>query len=361
MRIWLHVLNSAGSKKLVLSPDTDVYHIGLPIISRTELDVVVRLSPFSSLEHCLLDMQALIKAFRNDPDLAVVDQALSPVMQTLYICTGCDFISFFNGFGKATFIATLFEYSRFICGNTEHAPGILTNSDTPGFMAFLRLVGCAHFRKHKAAFLPSFPNPTTLFNSLVIDDQPHTSHHSIWLDTIREKIWTRIQYEDQMIPSYDALLRHWKRSCWVRSVWSQSTSNHITYPPLNDHGWKQPDQNTLSIDWDSESNVSQIRSRVDLICKGCGCKTGCHTVRCKCKKRHQCCGVGCKCSGCTNLPLQATSHPSNTDLETTDSDSSSEDEDDHTEDHTFGSMSVDDIMMEVFGDFDYNEDTNTIN
>ena len=116
IRIWLHVLNSAGSKKLVLSPDTDVYHIGLPIISRTELDVVVRLSPFSSLEHRLLDMQALIKAFRNDPDLAVVDQALSPsVMQTLYICTGCDFISFFNGFGKATFIATLFEYSHFIC------------------------------------------------------------------------------------------------------------------------------------------------------------------------------------------------------------------------------------------------------
>ena len=231
-------------------------------------------------------------------------------MSFCYICTSCDFISFFNGF-------TLFEYSQFICGNTEHAPGILTNSDIPGFMAFLRLVG------HKAAFLPSFPNPTTLFNSLVIDDQPHTSHHSIWLDTIREKIWTRIQHEDQMIHSYDSLLRHWKRSCWVRSVWSQSTSNHITCPPLNDHGWKQPDQNTLSIDWDSESNVSQIRSRVDLICKGCGCKTGCHTARCKCKKRHQCCGVGCKCSGYTNLPLQATSHPSNTDL---DSDSSSEDE-----------------------------------
>ena len=32
-RIWLHVLNSVGQKKLVLSPDTDVYHIGLPFYS----------------------------------------------------------------------------------------------------------------------------------------------------------------------------------------------------------------------------------------------------------------------------------------------------------------------------------------
>ena len=31
-RIWLHVVNSIGMKKLVLSPDTDVYHIGLPLL-----------------------------------------------------------------------------------------------------------------------------------------------------------------------------------------------------------------------------------------------------------------------------------------------------------------------------------------
>ncbi len=59
-------------------------------------------------------MQALIDAIRNDPDLATVDQALAPsVVQMLYISTGCDFISFFNGLGKASFFATLFEYCGF--------------------------------------------------------------------------------------------------------------------------------------------------------------------------------------------------------------------------------------------------------
>ena len=30
-RIWLHVLRSRGTKKLVCSHDTDVFHIGLPL------------------------------------------------------------------------------------------------------------------------------------------------------------------------------------------------------------------------------------------------------------------------------------------------------------------------------------------
>ena len=32
-RIWLHVLRSAGERKLVISADTDVYHIGLPFVA----------------------------------------------------------------------------------------------------------------------------------------------------------------------------------------------------------------------------------------------------------------------------------------------------------------------------------------
>lgn len=94
-RIWLHVMNSTGTKKLVLSPDTDVYHIGLPIISRTGLDCVVRLSSFNSIEHKYLDLQTLVTAFQNDPSLGAVERTSLPsIMQMLYICTGCDFIFF---------------------------------------------------------------------------------------------------------------------------------------------------------------------------------------------------------------------------------------------------------------------------
>ena len=52
-------------------------------------------------------MKQLIAALSNDPDLANVPAAThSKVLQTLFVVTntGCDYISFFSGIGKATFL-----------------------------------------------------------------------------------------------------------------------------------------------------------------------------------------------------------------------------------------------------------------
>ncbi len=49
-KIWLHTVNSAGTKKLVLSPDTHVYHyIGLPVAASSNIDVLAQLSKFNSV------------------------------------------------------------------------------------------------------------------------------------------------------------------------------------------------------------------------------------------------------------------------------------------------------------------------
>jgi hypothetical protein len=59
-----------------------------------------------------------------------------------------------------------------------------------------------------------------------------------------------------MIPSTDALRRHWMRTCWVVSAWSQAIENNITNPSLEG---KQPDSNTLIINWDDNENIANIR------------------------------------------------------------------------------------------------------
>ena len=78
-----------------------VYHIGLPIVSQTTLDVNVRLISFFPLELRILDMQALISAFRNNPDLATVPPSLLLLLQIVNVCTGCDTVSFLNGLGNS--------------------------------------------------------------------------------------------------------------------------------------------------------------------------------------------------------------------------------------------------------------------
>ena len=45
VQIWLHCIHSFGRRKLIFSPDTDVYHIGLTAVQHIpEAEVIVQLS-----------------------------------------------------------------------------------------------------------------------------------------------------------------------------------------------------------------------------------------------------------------------------------------------------------------------------
>ena len=111
---------------------------------------------------------------------------------------------------------------------------------------------------------------------------------------------------------------------------------------MNGNGWKQTDAHTLEVDWDSDNNICDVRTRVALIKKGCGCKTGCMTKRCKCKKSGNYCGPGCSCLSCCNSQAQPTQGQVEIEVveavnpESDESDSDLEEE-------------VDNIMYSVFG------------
>jgi len=352
-RIWLHVVNAQNTNILVLSPDTDVYHIGLPIVANTNKKVYVQLSKFTEREVRLVDMQALINAFSNDPNLAVIpDPRIPLIIQILFVSTGCDCISYFHGLGKTSFLNTLFDYAEFICSSEF---GMLTDEDEKNsFISFLRLVGCTYFRKHKSVFLPAYPTPMALFNSFSKDFSGSSFlHHGKWLDAIRERVWSKIKYEEEMVPSVGALERHWKRSRYIMNTWKQCTQNVTTYQPLEEHGWKFKD-GVLTFDWDSDEHMSLVRNRVALIKKGCGCKTGCNTNRCKCRRYDVHCGPGCTCHNCANHP--ATNQRSVAFHGESDSDElDSGDELDGE-----GSEDVEDIMRSVFGEGDYFIDNSSV-
>lgn len=162
--------HSTGQKKLVLSPDTDIYHIGLPLVANTELEVLIKISPLNSREFRLLDIQALVEALIYDPDLAKLPTLSIPlIIQVMFICTGCDYTSFFHGFEKASFLHTLYQYAECITSGNMDTPGSLSDIDEhgieDGFLSFLRLIGCAYFQKHKSTFQPAYMSPLTHFNS----------------------------------------------------------------------------------------------------------------------------------------------------------------------------------------------------
>ena len=92
----------------------------------------------------------------------------------------------------------------------------------------------------------------------------HTAlqNHNAWLENIRQCIWDRIQFENEMIPNNYVLPRYWKRVCWVLDLWAQADRNTIIPKPLSNYGWKVQD-NTLAVDWDSDVNMDAVKERIE--------------------------------------------------------------------------------------------------
>ena len=311
-RLWLHATKTIHDQVLIISRDTDVYHIGLPLKCVHQKEIVMQISALSSRELQLLNVTNLVWAFKTDPDLALLDQNKLPViMQTLYAVSGCDYVSFFSGLGKATFLRYFFQYATFITAGSSHnpsTPGTLADTDLDGdyklgYLAFLRLIGTIYFKKYNTGF--DSKSPATHFMSFVT----HAKPHSKWIENIRQTIWVRTKSEQEMVPSDDALLKHWKRSCWVVDMWGRADHAEQTVKPLIGNGWEVIDSR-LQVVWDSEKNRDEVRNRVKMLTSGCGCITGCDSNRCGCKKVGNICSAGCHCKNCLNVNVTAPTTPS---------------------------------------------------
>ena len=123
-------------------------------------------------------------------------------------------------------------------------------------------------------------------------------HHKKWYEGLRESIWERITFEDQLPPSLDALKLHWLRCLWVIDYWRQAHHNNITLLPMEWFGWVTG-SSTVQVEWDSPENMHKTRQTVAFLTHGCACKTGCSTTICKCVKSGQLCGPGCTCARST--------------------------------------------------------------
>ncbi len=285
-----------------MSPDTDVYHIGLGVYTNDK-HVLVQVSALNSREVRYLDLTAFTLALKNDLDLATIPSNILPqAIQSLFVCSGCDYISFFSQLGKATFLRYFFQYASFI--TSGEPPGTLADTSLDGekykdgYLAFMQLIGTLYFKKHATGFESS--SPATHFLKFATTGTSMLQQHQSWLEDIRQNIWDRVKFENEMIPSNEALYLHWKRSCWVLHMWRQADQNYLVLQPVTNYGWTLT-EGKLCIVWDTPSNLQVIRDRVSLLLRGCKCATGCATGRCGCKRSKRPCSEGCQCKNCLNI------------------------------------------------------------
>ena len=228
------------------------------------------------------------------------------------LCIPYEFTSFFAQISKSFFATTFFRFIAFICTNTEHLPGSLAETTTQesSFLAFLRLVGAVYFWKTYQLFRNQFESAIACYQSYTTQSEVPSQQDFTWIKTLNTKIWERVDFEDSLIPSIEALRLHWMRSRWVLLYCRPTQCTHIQLPPLEKYGWKI-EERSLVVEWDMEENIKSIQSCVALILRGCGCKKGCETRQCSCKWLGNECGPGCRCVNCYNRPPEPTSTFSN--------------------------------------------------
>ena len=390
-RVWLHCKTSAGTNKIIYSPDTDTFHVAIGLLDDprlSEYDIYVQLNKLGSNPK-YMHLTSLQAALLSDPDLAAIPTAIKlQCLQTLYVVTGCDYTSFMHGFGKVSFLKNFFQHAAFITG--PEFPGSLGDIGPSmqhlGFLSFTRLVGTMYFKAHLDAFVHQ--TPQSLYNSIQDPSLDREKQHETWLDTIRSTCWVYAGSPADEVPSVDALYLHWRRSVWVINMWHQALRKTPELLPITDYGWEHSDKG-LKIVWDSTNNISQIQQRLDFYTKGCKCSKGdtlCNPQkgRCGCTRNGRQCGPACKCSKekCCNISKPSTEaslepvppHCTHTsDLTDTVEEthtleemhtpeemySESEDEDNEDSDDEVQSQclaieienpEIDDIMREVFGD-----------
>ncbi len=325
-RIWLHASKTNCKEVLIVSKDTDLYHIGLPILSSNRdknIYMQLKLTRNYSNDDRYLHLNTLLTALENDTELSYIPQHQIPLFALLtYIASGCDFTSSFYQIGKAKFMEACFKEAKFIYINNTVAGNIFNinigfcpNCEINQFCdqcsealdCFLcglaRMIGTVYFYKIKARLNEN--DPCKLFDTCVSSGYEGWDAHSNWLSLIREETFRTAKFEDTCLPSDGALKMHSLRTLWVFRLWTIASQNgDIPLEPSTRYGFNDDG----SYKWDTDDNMSKIQAKVDKITKGCGCQTGCRNNRCLCKKADKFCGPGCTCIkskiGCFNVPKQ---------------------------------------------------------
>ena len=72
LKVWLHCQMSSGKKKLIFSPDTDIYHIGLTVVkTMPDAEIIVQTGKMNTDSQKFVHLNYLLQALATDPDCPI--------------------------------------------------------------------------------------------------------------------------------------------------------------------------------------------------------------------------------------------------------------------------------------------------
>ncbi len=176
-------------------------------------------------------------AIQRDPSLASLsaDDKIK-YTQKIYITFGCDYVSFWVGHGKVSFLNAFFNHAEFLSDN--YLPGKLSNYDDSNILFFYWLICCVYFKQANSEN-KDFTLHMALYN-IVRGEHPKLSHletHMEWLHIIRNAARVGKTGEENVLPHYTVLSYHWQRTNLVSLMNNSCTQNIIPQPQFDQFGY----------------------------------------------------------------------------------------------------------------------------
>ena len=122
-RVWLHVARASRSRKLLYSPNPDVYHIGLTNANLGTDEIIVQLSPIGQ-DLKLIHMKRVQQSHLNSPRSLSYTVCLTTPNSLCLIHTHWVWLHtfFFGGIGNTAFLKCYFHFSYFIIAQFPTLP-----------------------------------------------------------------------------------------------------------------------------------------------------------------------------------------------------------------------------------------------
>jgi hypothetical protein len=204
-------------------------------------------------------------------NMAELCNSLGPMTKAIplfHALTGCDVTASFKGKGKVSFANSL--------------------KNNPWFTDVLREV--EHFK--------TVQEDSELFQAIqhfFIKVYSSSEDEIRDINIFRKKAFCKGKRDmSQIPPTKDALLQHTQRSIFQASIWMSSHQPILPEVSPADFGWRKKKEGK---GWEPQWITKPTLSNTAKALVQCGCKKGCQTARCRCKREDLKCSNLCRC-GC---------------------------------------------------------------
>eukprot|EP00112_Aurelia_sp_Birch-Aquarium-sp1_P020752 Seg542.2 transcript_id=Seg542.2/GoldUCD/mRNA.D3Y31 product="hypothetical protein" protein_id=Seg542.2/GoldUCD/D3Y31 len=257
-RLLLHAYQASLSQESVVikSPDTDVFI--LMVGHKHAIAADLYFDTGSGNNRRIISIQSIYESLGPD---------LSASLIGFHAFTGCDSTSAFYGKGK-TKAFTLLE-------------------NKPDFVSMFKQLGRS-YQVESELFAQLEKYVCHLYNQPTVDEVDFARYNQFKLGQFGE---------DSMPCTRNVLRQHVKRVVFQARIWWLALEPITATPSITDFGWSVVDGN-VNVVWMTLPPAPEgVLENVS-----CGCKSGCATKRCVCKKADLACTSMCSCtSNCQNL------------------------------------------------------------